>query len=108
MASLARSSYSLGEASDSGAAFGFLLGVSTRYWLNPSVGLGIELGGEEVPYAPLTAALRPLVREGNPVFERLGGSTVVPKQPVGAMGFTAYVKDPEGNVIGLWETAPQG
>jgi predicted enzyme related to lactoylglutathione lyase len=37
--------------------------------------------------------------------ERLGGSTVVPKQPVGEMGFTAYVKDPEGNVIGLWETA---
>ena len=37
--------------------------------------------------------------------DRLGGSTVVPKQPVGAMGFTAYVKDPEGNVIGLWETA---
>jgi predicted enzyme related to lactoylglutathione lyase len=35
----------------------------------------------------------------------LGGSTVVPKQPVGSMGFTAYVKDPEGNVVGLWETA---
>jgi predicted enzyme related to lactoylglutathione lyase len=35
----------------------------------------------------------------------LGGSTVVPRQPVGAMGFTAYVSDPEGNVIGLWETA---
>jgi uncharacterized protein len=34
----------------------------------------------------------------------LGGSTVVPKQPVGGMGFTAYVKDPEGNVLGLWET----
>ena len=28
-----------------------------------------------------------------------------PEAPVGAMGFTAYVKDPEGNVIGLWETA---
>jgi predicted enzyme related to lactoylglutathione lyase len=43
------------------------------------------------------------------VLERvgaLGGSTVVPKQPVGEMGFTAYVKDPEGNVVGLWETAP--
>ena len=38
--------------------------------------------------------------------EKAGGSVVVPKQPVGAMGFTAYVKDPEGNVIGLWETAP--
>jgi uncharacterized protein len=41
-------------------------------------------------------------------IEETGGSVVVPKQPVGAMGFTAYVKDPEGNVIGLWETAPQG
>jgi predicted enzyme related to lactoylglutathione lyase len=38
----------------------------------------------------------------------LGGSTVLPKQPVGEMGFTAYVKDPEGNVIGLWETAASG
>jgi len=38
----------------------------------------------------------------------LGGETVVGKQPVGAMGFTAYVKDPEGNVLGLWETAAQG
>ena len=36
----------------------------------------------------------------------LGGSTVVaPGQPVGDMGFAAYVTDPEGNVVGLWETA---
>ena len=35
----------------------------------------------------------------------LGGSTVVGKVPVGDMGFAAYFKDPEGNVIGLWETA---
>ena len=35
----------------------------------------------------------------------LGGSTVLGKQPVGEMGFTAYVRDPEGNVVGLWETA---
>ncbi|MGY1642908.1 VOC family protein [Geodermatophilus sp. SYSU D00703] len=35
----------------------------------------------------------------------LGGTTVSPKTPVGAMGFAAYVRDPEGNVIGLWETA---
>jgi uncharacterized protein len=38
----------------------------------------------------------------------LGGSTVVGKTPVGDMGFAAYFKDPEGNVIGLWQTAPQG
>ena len=38
----------------------------------------------------------------------LGGSTVVGKTPVGDMGFAAYFKDSEGNVIGLWETAGQG
>ena len=36
----------------------------------------------------------------------LGGSVVAPKTPVGDMGFAAYAKDPEGNVIGLWENAP--
>ena len=35
----------------------------------------------------------------------LGGSVVAPKTPVGDMGFAAYFKDPEGNVVGLWETA---
>jgi uncharacterized protein len=34
-----------------------------------------------------------------------GGSTVVERQPVGDMGFSAYFKDSEGNLIGLWETA---
>ncbi len=38
--------------------------------------------------------------------EELGGSTFVPKQPVADMGFTAYFKDSEGNVVGLWENAP--
>jgi predicted enzyme related to lactoylglutathione lyase len=35
----------------------------------------------------------------------LGGEVVLAKQPVGDMGFSAYFRDPEGNVIGLWETA---
>ena len=35
----------------------------------------------------------------------LGGSTVVGRTAVGDMGFTAYFADPEGNVLGLWETA---
>ncbi len=38
----------------------------------------------------------------------MGGSTVVGKTPVGDMGFAAYFTDPEGNVMGLWETARQG
>jgi len=39
--------------------------------------------------------------------EELGGSTVVAKQTVGDMGFSAYFKDTEGNVVGLWENAGQ-
>ncbi len=35
-----------------------------------------------------------------------GGKTVTERQAVGEMGFTAYFKDPEGNLVGLWETAP--
>jgi uncharacterized protein len=38
-------------------------------------------------------------------ISELGGSTVVGRTPVGEMGFAAYFTDPEGNVIGLWETA---
>ncbi len=34
-----------------------------------------------------------------------GGTVVVERQPVGDMGFTAYVKDTEGNLVGLWENA---
>jgi uncharacterized protein len=36
----------------------------------------------------------------------LGGSTVRGREPVGEMGFAAYVTDSEGNLIGLWENAP--
>ncbi|HEY7042881.1 MAG TPA: VOC family protein [Nocardioidaceae bacterium] len=35
----------------------------------------------------------------------LGGSAVGEKNAVGDMGWAAYFKDSEGNVIGLWQTA---
>jgi predicted enzyme related to lactoylglutathione lyase len=34
-----------------------------------------------------------------------GGSTVSERQAVGDMGFAAYFKDSEGNLVGLWENA---
>lgn len=37
--------------------------------------------------------------------ERLGGTTAMAKQPVGEMGWSAYFKDPEGNLLGLFQTA---
>jgi hypothetical protein len=37
--------------------------------------------------------------------EDLGGKVALGKQQVGDMGWSAYFTDPEGNVVGLWQTA---
>ena len=39
-------------------------------------------------------------------IEAEGGSTVAPRTAIPGMGAFAYFKDPEGNVLGLWETTP--
>ena len=38
--------------------------------------------------------------------EAEGGTTVTPRTAIPGMGAFAYFKDPEGNVLGLWETNP--
>ena len=38
-------------------------------------------------------------------IEKLGGKVAIGRQPVGDMGFSAYVHDTEGNLIGLWQAA---
>lgn len=40
--------------------------------------------------------------------EAKGGAVLATKSAVGDMGWSAYFRDCEGNVIGLWETAPRG
>ena len=62
---------------------------------------------ESAAPGPVVVMDVPSIDDALATVERLGGSTVVPKQAVGEMGFTAYVKDTEGNIVGLWETAPQ-
>jgi predicted enzyme related to lactoylglutathione lyase len=37
-------------------------------------------------------------------IEARGGSTVIQRTAIPGMGAYAYFKDPEGNVLGLWET----
>jgi predicted enzyme related to lactoylglutathione lyase len=37
--------------------------------------------------------------------ESLGGKQVGEKLPIGDMGFAAYFEDPEGNILGLWQSA---
>lgn len=39
--------------------------------------------------------------------EKLGGKRFGDKMPVGDMGWAAYFKDTEGNVVGLWQPASQ-
>jgi len=38
---------------------------------------------------------------------KLGGKAHGKKNPVGDMGWSAYFKDTEGNVIGLWQSKPR-
>ncbi|MCU1572713.1 MAG: glyoxalase [Micrococcaceae bacterium] len=37
--------------------------------------------------------------------KEFGGSVVEAKQPIAEMGFTAYFRDSEGNLLGLWQNA---
>lgn len=37
-------------------------------------------------------------------IESAGGKAVMPKMNVGEMGIYARISDPEGNVIGIWES----
>ena len=37
--------------------------------------------------------------------EKHGGAAAGEKMPVGDMGFAAYFKDSEGNLMGLWQNA---
>lgn len=40
-------------------------------------------------------------------IEQAGGKVVAPKVDMMGMGFYAYIGDPSGNIIGLWEDAPK-
>lgn len=39
--------------------------------------------------------------------EELGGTLAVPKNAVPGIGWLAYAKDPEGNILGLMEADPE-
>lgn len=45
------------------------------------------------------------LEEALDAVENAGGRTVTGRTPVGTMGFSAYVEDSEGNLVGLWESA---
>ena len=45
------------------------------------------------------------LEEALAAVNQAGGTTVSERQAVGDMGFTAYCRDTEGNLVGLWENA---
>ncbi len=59
---------------------------------------------EQIP-APVITIDVDAIDEALKQVEAGGGSIVTPRTPISGMGAVAYVKDCEGNVLGLWETA---
>ena len=73
---------------------GYINGGMTSKSNLPASGPVITLGVDDID-ATLTK------------IEDTGGARMGEKVPVGEMGFAAYFKDCEGNVLGLWQNAPQ-
>ena len=70
--------------------------------MHEAAGAIIERAGEIV--APIITIEVDSIDERIPRIEDAGGDSVAPKDKVPGLGFYAYVRDPEGNVIGLWES----
>jgi predicted enzyme related to lactoylglutathione lyase len=66
-------------------------------------------GGMTARQAPLTTPVITLQVDDIDgtlrIVEKHGGSVAGEKMAVGDMGFAAYFKDSEGNVMGLWQNA---
>ena len=56
-----------------------------------------------VAKAPIFAVNVSSIDEKVKMVEKAGGKVVMPKMDMMGMGFYAYVNDPEGNTVGLWE-----
>jgi predicted enzyme related to lactoylglutathione lyase len=63
---------------------------------------------EESLAAPVLTIDVAAIDEALAEIEAGGGTTVTPRTPIPGMGAYAYFRDPEGNVLGLWETPPSG
>jgi len=61
--------------------------------------------GESTP-APVITIDVEAIDEVLQQIEANGGSTVTPRTEIPGMGAYAYFRDPEGNVLGLWEDTP--
>lgn len=80
---------------------------TTRVPLKPgAINGGIMKRNDHVK-APVFAITVSSIDDYIPKIEKAGGTVVMPKVDMMGMGFYAYVTDPDGNVLGLWEDAPK-
>ena len=68
------------------------------------IGGGMMQRQEPVGTPVITLAVDDIDKTLATIDER-GGSTVAPKMAVAEMGFAAYFRDSEGNLMGLWQNA---
>ena len=65
---------------------------------------GALMAREERLQAPVLTVDVDAIDDALREIEAGGGSTVTPRTEIPGMGAFAYFTDPEGNVLGLWET----
>jgi uncharacterized protein len=66
---------------------------------------GMFARSEQLPSSPVITIDVDAIDETLRAVEAAGGETVAPRTAIPGMGAFAYFKDPEGNVLGLWETS---
>ena len=64
---------------------------------------GMMQRDERTPHPVITIDVE-AIDEALAQIEAAGGATVTPRTEIPWMGAFAYFRDPEGNVLGLWET----
>jgi len=76
----------------------------TQMPLEPGAINGGLVAREEAVQTPVITLDVKAIDDALQAIEAHGGSTVTPRTAIPGMGAFAYFKDPEGNVMGLWET----
>ncbi len=80
---------------------------TTRIPLKPGAINGGIMKKNEHAQAPIFAITVSSIDDYIPKIQNAGGKVIMPKVDMQGMGFYAYVADPEGTVLGLWEDAPK-
>lgn len=80
---------------------------TTRQPLKPGAINGGIIEKNKSVQAPVFAVHVESIDERVKQMEEKGAAVVMPKMDMMGMGFYCYVKDPFGNVIGLWQDPPK-